>query len=363
MGSRAWPICSSSVRPKRRSDVSMSFRAHRRCPRTRRPGSRRSGPLGSPSAPTPRSGWCWCWRSPWSARGGSPGSVSRSSVLWSWPPSRRSSRCPPRPAGMSEQLAAADRIFAILDARPAVDDPAGALGRGCRRHLRGAVELRGVSFSYPGCPSGPRWVISTLEIGRRPPGRGGGAVGLGKVDDGEPARTFLGSDAGRDPARGQAAVATTLSRPFEPPSACCRSGLISSPGPSATISFSLRRERIRPISIVPRLRRISSTPSAPCRMAGRPGSASTGLQLSGGQRRRLALARLLLQRSARRRARRTDLGPRPCHRASGDATSCWRSSTDEQPSSSPIGWWPWRSSTRSSSSTTAASSNAGNMLS
>lgn len=51
--------------------------------------------------------------------------------------------------GMSEQLEAADRIFAILDEKPAVDDPVGSSVE-VRMDGISTVELSGVSFSYPG---------------------------------------------------------------------------------------------------------------------------------------------------------------------------------------------------------------------
>jgi len=65
--------------------------------------------------------------------------------------------------GMSEQLASADRIFAILDEIPAVDDPVESSVE-VRSDAGVAIELRRVSFSYAGV-SGPVLRDLDLEIG------------------------------------------------------------------------------------------------------------------------------------------------------------------------------------------------------
>jgi ATP-binding cassette subfamily C protein CydC len=65
--------------------------------------------------------------------------------------------------GLSEQLAAADRIFAILDGGPAAADPAGSPVEFGSDDI-GTVELRRVSFSYPGATE-PALRDFDLEIG------------------------------------------------------------------------------------------------------------------------------------------------------------------------------------------------------
>jgi len=65
--------------------------------------------------------------------------------------------------GMCEQLASADRIFAILDEIPAVDDPVESSVE-VRSDAGVAIELRRVSFSYAGV-SGPVLRDLDLEIG------------------------------------------------------------------------------------------------------------------------------------------------------------------------------------------------------
>ena len=73
--------------------------------------------------------------------------------------------------GLSEQLTAADRVFAILDARPAVNDPKEAvlLSREILDSTAGPVlELRNLSFTYPGAArSALRDLDLDLRSGRR----------------------------------------------------------------------------------------------------------------------------------------------------------------------------------------------------
>jgi ATP-binding cassette subfamily C protein CydC len=194
--------------------------------------------------------------------------------------------------GMSEQLEAADRIFAILDERPAVSDTLGSpveigIDDG------GAVELRGVSFSYPGAAE-PALREFDLAIG-----------------DGRRVAVVGPSGAGKS-------TLTGLLLRFWDPAA----GEIRVAGrPLATASLDSIRETI---GVLPQrtdlfagtirdnlmlaapdagqidLDRAAQTAGLLDTIRSLPDGWETwigdyGMQLSGGQRRRLALARLVLR--------------------------------------------------------------------
>jgi len=194
--------------------------------------------------------------------------------------------------GMSEQLDAADRIFAILDKRPAVTD---ALGSPVEIGIDGGgtVEFRGVSFSYPGAAE-PALCDFDLAIG-----------------DGRRVAVVGPSGAGKS-------TLTGLLLRFWDPAA----GEIRVAGrPLGTISFHSIRETI---GVLPQrtelftgtirdnlmlaapdagqidLDRAAQTVGLLDNVRTLPDGWETwigeyGLQLSGGQRRRLALARLVLR--------------------------------------------------------------------
>lgn len=194
--------------------------------------------------------------------------------------------------GMSEQLEAADRIFAILEAKPAVDDPFES-SVDVPSRAGGAIELRGVCFSYPGSAA-PALSEIDLEIGD---GRRVAVVGPS------------GS--------GKTTLVNLLLRFWDP-----TGGEIRFAGmPLGALSQRMLREII---GVLPqrtdlftgtiRDNFLLAAPSADQRDLDRAAAAADlldtirvlpdgwetwigehGMQLSGGQRRRLALARLVLR--------------------------------------------------------------------
>lgn len=193
---------------------------------------------------------------------------------------------------MAEQLEVADRIFTILDADPAVDDPVSASAEGCPS-AGCAMEWRGVSFSYPGSTSNALSEID-LEIGDGRRIAVVGPSGSGKTTLIHLLLRFW------DPAEGEIRLGGTPLGAF--PLASLRETIGVLPQRTDLFTGSIRDNLL--------LAAPDSDQDALDRAAERAGLLETvrafpegwetwigehGMQFSGGQRRRLAIARLVLR--------------------------------------------------------------------
>ena len=194
--------------------------------------------------------------------------------------------------GMSEQLEAADRIFAILDEKPAVDDPVGSSVE-VRMDGISTVELSGVSFTYPGA-SREALRDCSLVIGDGHRVAVVGPSGSGKSTLANLLLRFW------DPMEGEIRLA---GRPL---GACSHEALRTAIGvlPQQTDLFTgtIRDNLLlaEPDAGQIDLDRAAQTAGLLDTIHAFPDGWETwigehGMQLSGGQRRRLALARLVLR--------------------------------------------------------------------
>jgi len=194
--------------------------------------------------------------------------------------------------GMSEQLAAADRIFAILDASPVVDEPVEPPVE-LRSDAGAAIELRGVSFSYPGGP-GPALGDFNLEIadGRR----------VAVVGPSGSGKSTLASLLLRfwDPTQGEIRLAGTPLGSYSQQTLRRAIGVV--PQRTDLFTGTIRDNLLLAGSTVDQgdLDRAAAAADLLDTIRALPDGWETwigehGMQLSGGQRRRLALARLVLQ--------------------------------------------------------------------
>ncbi len=194
--------------------------------------------------------------------------------------------------GLSEQLEAADRVFAILDENPAVDDPVASVGE-VRMDGGGTIGLRGVSFTYPG---GERSVVRDLDL----------EIAAGR-------RIALVGPSGA----GKSTIAHLLLRFWDPTRGVIRLGgrpLSSYPLEELRSTIGVLPQRTELFTGTIRDNLLLAAPDADqCFLDGaveRAGLLETirsfpdgwetwvgehGMQLSGGQRRRLAIARLVLR--------------------------------------------------------------------
>jgi len=193
--------------------------------------------------------------------------------------------------GLSEQLAAADRIFAILDRPPAVDDPAD-LPAEVGAEATGRIVLRDVSFSYPGAS---RRAVRDLSLELVPGQRVAvvGPSGAGKSTLVVLLQRFW------DPSAGD--IRLDGRRLKEIPLASLRSTIGVLPQRTDLFAGTIRDNLLlaAPTADPTELREAARVAGLLTTIEGLPEGWSTwigehGMQLSGGQRRRLALARLLL---------------------------------------------------------------------
>jgi len=193
--------------------------------------------------------------------------------------------------GLAEQLAAADRVFAILDQPPAVDDPADRpAGTGGR--VVGRIEFRGVGFRYPGAAR-PTLRDLTLEIGAGRRIAIVGPSGAGKSTIVVLLQRFW------DPSTGD--IRLDGRRLKDMPLEALRSSVGVLPQRTDLLTGTIRDNLLlaTPTASRSELDRAAGTAGLLETIEGFPDGWSTwigehGTQLSGGQRRRLALARLLL---------------------------------------------------------------------
>ena len=197
--------------------------------------------------------------------------------------------------GLSEQLAAADRVFAVLDEKPAVDEPAGSAGE-ARMDVGDAISLCGVSFTYPGAE---RSVLSDLdlEIGS---GRRIAIVGPSGAGKSTLAHLLLRF---WDPSEGEIRLAghTLNAYPLEN----LRTAIGVLPQRTDLFTGTIRDNLLlaEPIAEQTDLDRAADAVGLLDTIRALADGWDTwigehGMQLSGGQRRRLALARLVLRDSA-----------------------------------------------------------------
>lgn len=194
--------------------------------------------------------------------------------------------------GMSEQLAAADRIFAILDENPVVDDPFESSVE-LRPESGGAIEFRGVSFFYPGAP-GPALGGLDLEIAD-----GSRVVVVGPSGSG---KSTLANLLLRfwDPTVGEIRLAGMPLGSFSHELLRASIGVL--PQRTDLFTGTIRDNLIlaAPTADQGDLDRAAGVADLLDTIEAFPDGWNTwigehGMQLSGGQRRRLALARLVLQ--------------------------------------------------------------------
>ncbi len=194
--------------------------------------------------------------------------------------------------GMSEQLAAADRIFAILDTSPAVTDPVESPVE-LRRDAGAAIEVRGVSFTYPGAP-GPALGDLDLEIAD---GRRVAVVGPSGSGKSTLARLLLRF---WDPTHGEIRLAGTPLGSYSQQTLRRAIGVL--PQRTDLFTGTIRDNLLLagPTADQRGLDRAAAAADLLDTIRALPDGWETwigehGMQLSGGQRRRLALARLVLQ--------------------------------------------------------------------
>ena len=196
--------------------------------------------------------------------------------------------------GLSEQLAAADRIFAILDVKPAVSD-AGDKVAEARMDGGAAIDLRGVSFTYPGAD---RPALSGLDV-EIAAGRCVAVVGPSGAGKSTLAHLLLRF---WDPSEGEIRLAGQKSSEFSLETLRSMVGVLPQQTDlfTGTIRDNLllaapeagQTELDGAARRVDLLETIRSFPDGWETWIG-----EHGMQLSGGQRRRLALARLVLRDS------------------------------------------------------------------
>jgi ATP-binding cassette, subfamily C, bacterial CydC len=194
--------------------------------------------------------------------------------------------------GMAEQLAAADRIFAILDASPAVSDSE-ASSVEPRSGVGGAMEWRGVSFAYPGA-SGPALRGFDLVIGD---GRRVAVVGPSGSGKSTVANLLLRF---WDPTEGEILLADTPLGLYSHQTLREAIGVL--PQRTDLFTGTIRDNLLlaapsagqddldHAAAVADLLDTVRTFPEGWDTWIG-----EHGMQLSGGQRRRLALARLVLQ--------------------------------------------------------------------
>ena len=194
--------------------------------------------------------------------------------------------------GLSEQRAAADRIFAILDRNPAVDDP---VGSSVEVRMDGvcAIEFCGVSLTYPGAP-GPAVDDLDLEIGHGRRIAVVGPSGSGKSTLVNLLLRFW------DPTEGEIRLAGNPLRAYSHETLRAAIGVL--PQRTDLFTGTIRDNLLlaAPTAHQRDLDRAAAAADLLETLHALPDSWDTwigehGMQLSGGQRRRLALARLVLQ--------------------------------------------------------------------
>jgi ATP-binding cassette subfamily C protein CydC len=198
--------------------------------------------------------------------------------------------------GLAEQLAAAERIFAILEARPAVDDPerpfpleAGSLNRTGEPVL----ELRSLSFTYPGSTT-PVLCGVDLEVVAGSRIAVVGPSGAGKSTLAHLLLRFWDPSAGEIRLAGRPLSAYSLE--------VLRSVVGVLPQRTDLFTGTIRSNLLlaAPGAGPVELERAADRAELLAAIRAQPDGWDTwigeqGLQLSGGQRRRLAVARLVLR--------------------------------------------------------------------
>ena len=194
--------------------------------------------------------------------------------------------------GISEQLEAADRIFAILDARPGVIDSLGSQLE-IRPEDGAAIEFRGVSLTYPGAP-GPALVALDLEIAR---GRRVAVVGPSGSGKSTMAHLLLRF---WDPTEGEIRLSGLPLHSYS--QATLRGAVGVLPQRTDLFTGTIRDNLVlaAPAADQDDLDGAAAAADLLDAIRGFPEGWETwigehGAQLSGGQRRRLGLARLVLQ--------------------------------------------------------------------
>ncbi len=194
--------------------------------------------------------------------------------------------------GLSEQLAAADRVFAILDVKPAVSDAEDPVAE-ARMDGGAAVDLRGAFFTYPGAD---RAALSELDV-EIAAGRRVAVVGPSGAGKSTLAHLLLRF---WDPSQGEIRLAGRKSIEFSLETLRSMVGVLPQQTDlfTGTIRDNLllaapeagQTELDGAARRVDLLETIRSFPDGWETWIG-----EHGLQLSGGQRRRLDLARLVLR--------------------------------------------------------------------
>jgi len=194
--------------------------------------------------------------------------------------------------GLSEQLAAADRVFDILDRSPAVGDPVES-SVGVRMDIEGTIVWCGVSFTYPGA-SRPALYDFDLELGDGRRIAVVGPSGAGKSTLAHLLHRFW------DPTNGEIRLADNPLKAYSLETLRSAIGVLPQQTDLFTGTIRDNLQLAAPAAVQADLDRAAAGADLLETIQCLPDGWDTwigehGMQLSGGQRRRLALARLVLR--------------------------------------------------------------------